>query len=108
EGKNGGILNAATLQGNVGSGVVLSGAGSVILGGAYTIDQPLTIPAGNFLSLGGTFFLTAPISAAAATVYITGTLDNTGKTLALDASTGSWVMRGGTIKSGTIQTAGGA
>ncbi len=32
------------------------------------------------------------------TVNLTGTLDNTGTTLALDATTGSWNLVGGTLK----------
>ena len=42
------------------------------------------------------------------TVNLTGTLDNTGTTLALTAATGSWDLLGGTITGGTVTEAGGA
>ena len=38
---------------------------------------------------------------------LTGTLDNTGSTLALDSRTGGWNVFGGTIIGGTITTSGG-
>ena len=37
-----------------------------------------------------------------------GTLDNTGTTLALDATTGSWNLLGGTINGGTLSESGGS
>ena len=37
---------------------------------------------------------------------VTGTLDNTGSTLALDSRTGGWNVAGGTIIGGTITTSG--
>ena len=37
---------------------------------------------------------------------VTGTLDNTGNTLALDSRTGGWNVAGGTIVGGTITTSG--
>ena len=37
---------------------------------------------------------------------LTGTLDNTGTTLALDATTGSWNLAGGTLKGGTLTRVG--
>ena len=46
---------------------------------------------------------------AGGTVVIDGTLNNTGHTLTLDSTTGSWsVTYGGTIQGGTITTANGA
>ncbi len=41
------------------------------------------------------------------TVALRGTLDNTGDVLTLDAATGSWSMRGGTIRGGTLNLADG-
>ena len=51
-------------------------------------------PAGNFSRTGGT-------------VNLTGTLDNTGGTLALDGRTGGWNVAGGTVIGGSITTSGG-
>src|SRR5439155_18973775 len=42
------------------------------------------------------------------TVKLTGQLDNTGATLALNAQSGSWIQEGGTIKGGRLATSGGA
>ena len=39
---------------------------------------------------------------------LVGTLDNTGTTLALNATTGSWNLVGGTLKGGTLSESGGA
>lgn len=41
-------------------------------------------------------------------VNITGTLDNTGNTLLLDETTGSWTLKGGTILGGRVIGGGGA
>ena len=41
-------------------------------------------------------------------VNLVGTLDNTGTTLALNATTGSWNLTGGTLKGGTLSQTGGA
>ena len=35
-------------------------------------------------------------------------MDNTSNTLVLNASTGPWLMNGGTIRGGVVQTSGGA
>src|SRR4029079_10377068 len=40
-------------------------------------------------------------------VNVTGTLDNTGTTLPLNATTGSWNLAGGTISGGTVTFAAG-
>jgi hypothetical protein len=57
--------------------------------------------------LGATFTLAAlgTFTRTGGTVYLTGTLNNTG-TLALDNTTGSWDLDGGTINGGTISTPG--
>src|SRR5205823_3554050 len=41
-------------------------------------------------------------------VNLTGTLDNTGTTFTLDASTGSWNLVGGTLKEGVYTASGGS
>ena len=41
------------------------------------------------------------------TVNLTGTLNNTGATLTLNATTGSWNLAGGTINGGTLAFADG-
>ena len=61
------------------------------------------------LNLGGTF-ATPTLGTVASTggaVNVTGTLTNTGSTLTLDATTGSWRLVGGTIVGGTVATTSG-
>ncbi|MES2736198.1 MAG: Ig-like domain-containing protein [Verrucomicrobiota bacterium] len=71
--------------------VNLSGTGKLTMGGDFTQTQ-----LGTLNRTGGT-------------VNIAGTLDNTGKTLALNAATGSWNMTfSGKILGGTLTTADGA
>ncbi len=107
EAKNSGLLNVATLVGNLGSNVSLATGGSISLGGSYTIDRPMIVPNGTNLYLGGTPTLGDPeIIASTGNVYITGLLDNTNKVLLQNSVTGSWTVLGGTIKGGTVQTSG--
>ena len=93
---NGATLKTAGTWSNTGTMNVQAGA-TLNLGGSYTtaglgIFAPA--PAGSFSRTGGT-------------VNLTGTLDNTGSTLALDSRTGGWNVFGGTIIGGTITTSGG-
>ena len=57
----------------------------------------------SVLNLGGTF-VTAGLNVqqTGGTVNLTGTLNNTGATLTLNATTGSWNLAGGTISGGTL------
>ncbi len=125
---DGGILVINVMTGNVGATEIANG-GHLDLDGAYTLNQPLAVPEGTTLTLRGTWTNSTTLSAANATVNLdgqftlsdlgtfnrsggtvnlTGTLDNTGTTLALDAGTGDWQLNGGTIVNGTITTADGA
>jgi len=92
-------------------------AGTLGFGGAWSNDAggppitPGTIQvAGGTLNLGGSFH-TADIGAitrSGGTIAITGALDNTGATFALDDTTGSWNMASGSITGGTVQATGSA
>jgi RHS repeat-associated protein len=127
---NGGSLSILSLQGSLGS-LSLSGSGSsASLGGSYTIDQGLTVPASDTVSLGGTWSSAAPMnisgtlnlggsfstagldlpqfSNSGGQVNLTGILDNSGTTLPLTSATGSWYLKGGTIDGGSITGAVGA
>jgi hypothetical protein len=61
------------------------------------------------VNLGGVFTLPAlgQFTRSDGIVNLVGTLDNTGTTLALNATTGSWNLSGGTIKNGTLNASGG-
>jgi hypothetical protein len=66
---------------------------------------------GGRLELDGTFtFEDAGTfsSASGGAVVLVGTLDNTGRTLALTAATGSLQVDGGTVQGGRVETTGGA
>ena len=69
-----------------GSGGIAVGGGTINLGGEFP-----TGAVSNLERTGGV-------------VNLTGRLDNTGATLALDATTGSWTLDGGTILGGTVAT----
>jgi hypothetical protein len=85
----GGTLTLAGSSGNIGSVTVSDSR--IRIAGSYTTAQLLSINQTNVtLSLSG------------------GNLDNTGQTLALDATTGSMPLEGGTILNGTISATGGA
>ena len=104
-----GWINQGTLQ--VDNGATLNTAGT------WSNTGKINVQAGATLNLGGSFttaglgiFAPAPagsFSRTGGTVNVTGTLDNTGSTLALDSRTGGWNVFGGTIIGGTITTSGG-
>jgi len=96
------FTNEGTLQAN---------AGMIDIGGDWTNSGTLAVSGGGELNLGGTFTLAdlGTLTRTGGTVNIIGTLDNTGTTLALDATRGSWNLEwGGTIKGGTVIASGGA
>ncbi len=97
-----GTLDSVTLTADV----AVSGSGFLSLAGSWSNLGRLTLYGGN-LNLGGTFTMAqlGDFHQYGGTVSITGTLDNTGHTLALDGPTGSWQLAGGTIVGGTISTA---
>lgn len=110
EAKNGGSLSIMhpTVWNNSGR-IEASGGGTLTLEGAWrntgTIDvNQVTV------SLGGTFKLAdlAAFRRVGGTVTLAGALDLQGGILALNAATGSWGFRGGTIKDGTITESEGA
>jgi hypothetical protein len=111
----------------------VSGGATLSLGGAFTLGSTSQVSAINStlnlgdsgnawsnhgtitatsstVNLGGDFTLAAlgSFARSGGTVNLTGTLDNTGTTLALTAATGSWDLLGGTLKGGTVTEAGGA
>ena len=129
-GSNGGSLYVRGLAGNVGVATLEgTGSGLALNGTNYVVDLGITAPAGTALTLSGTWtnaggitinnstvnlggnFTLASLGTfnrTGGTVNLTGTLDNTGTTLALDAVTGSWQLAGGTIKGGTVSCSGGS
>ena len=89
--ENAATLNLEGVMTTASLGTLSLTGGTVYLGGTITNDGTL----GNLLR-GATF------------LYLTGILDNTGSTLALNDSTGSLYLEGGTIDGGIVTTAGSA
>jgi hypothetical protein len=83
---------------------------SISLSGHWSNTGTIRALNGGILNLGGTFTRSGlgSFSAAGGKMNLTGTLDNTGATLALSPATGSLTVIGGTIIGGTITGSGGA
>lgn len=93
-------------------GAVAASLGTIQLSatGYTNAGGTLAVSGSGILNLGGTFTQASlgPITRSGGTVNLTGTLDNTGGTLALNVATGSWNLSNGTIKGGTVTGSGGA
>ncbi len=85
-------------------GLVHATGGALTLLGSWDNNGTLEIDDAT-LNLDGTFRLDdlGTVDRAGGTVNLKGTLDNSGTTLLLDASTGSWVLDGGSINNGVIE-----
>ncbi len=100
-----------TLAGSWTNNGTISGAANATLNlgtnGAGSNVATITAAATATVNLGGTFTLSAPgiLTTTGATVNIVGTLTNTGSTLALTNTSGTWRLLGGTIDGGTVTTA---
>jgi len=76
-------------------------------GTQWTNEGTIQESGGGFLKLGGVNFTNrGTIIGSSAITYVDGILDNTGKTLALNSSTGTWYLLGGEIIGGTVTTTG--
>ena len=102
-----------------GSSFTNTGTMEAVNGGILTLNDNWTNSGGTLhidanaastVNLGGSFTTAGigTINRAGGVVNLTGTLDNTGTTLTLNAVTGSWNFSNGTINGGTVAFAGGA
>src|SRR5262249_44366370 len=109
-----------------GQTLTLSAAGDVFInqGAWQSIDGGTLVLAANWLNngtitgagtnsavnLGGTFTADSigTLNHVSGIVNIAGSLNNTGRTLALNDTTGTWILSNGTINGGIITTADGA
>ncbi len=131
--KNGGRMaihsanwsNAGTINAEAGSDLSLNGG--------WVNSGTITVGAGSTFTLNGDWSNTGTIQAAnttvnlnnsanaiitlaklgnfsrvGATMNLLGTLENDGQTLPLDATSGNWILKGGTIRGGTVTQTGGA
>jgi hypothetical protein len=99
--------NSATWSNN---GTIKVNASTLNLRGQSASMGNITISGSQFNILGT--FTTAQIRGIYSSTQVNlgngGLLDNAGDTLALDATTGSWTLAGGTISGGTYAASGGA
>ena len=97
------VINQGTINAD-------TAGGTLKMDGANWSNAGLITATAGTIQLGGTFGLTGggTISSNGGLVDLTGTLNNAGSTLSLNATTGSWRLAGGTISGGTIATSGGA
>jgi hypothetical protein len=120
-----GIIRGGTIMATGGVGLVAAGGtldgvvleadttitnnSSLTFTGAWVNKGNITLNIGT-LSLGGVFSLDelGAYHRSNGTINLTGTLDNRGRTLALDGNTGSWQVLGGTIDGGIVTTSEGA
>ena len=98
---------AATSFTNSGTSHALNGA-TLSINSANWSSTATIAETNSVLNLGGTF-VTAGLNVqqTGGTVNLTGTLNNTGATLTLNATTGSWNLAGGTINGGILAFADG-
>ena len=82
---------------------------TLTLNGTWSNTSTINV-AGGTLNLGGTFTVAGlgTYTRTGGAVNLTGTLDNTGTALALDAASGSWNLLGGTLKNGTLSASDGS
>ncbi len=99
-----------TLNGNwTNSGVLTVVNGTLNLNGVWTNLGTISVD-NTSANLGGSFTLAAlgTFNRVGGAVYLTGTLDNTNTTLSLNGIDDSWILYGGEVEGGTIDTTNGA
>jgi hypothetical protein len=92
---------------NQGTARAINGGTLTLLGGwSNSNGGTLVVESGGTLNLGGTFTTAdvAPLNRTGGTVNVTGVLNNTGATLTLGATLGSFNLVNGTINGGVVET----
>ncbi|MBI3417533.1 MAG: Ig-like domain-containing protein [Verrucomicrobia bacterium] len=107
--KNGASLSIRATTWNNAGVINATGAGALTLTDAWTNTGSINAD-GATVNLGGSFTLAqlGAFKRTDGTVNLSGLLNLTGDTLALNATTGSWIINGGTILGGAVTTSGGA
>src|SRR5207253_10583465 len=109
------LVNTGTIETSNGGSLSLSCAswsnahtlrandGTLTLEGAWMNSGTIGVT-NAIVNLGGTIALAAlgEFNRSGGTVNLTGVLDLKGETLTLDASTGPWIVNGGTMRSGKV------
>jgi len=106
-GSNGGDVRLFDPWTNTGQ-ITIVGGGTLTLNGTWQ-NQGTVTSVDSTVNLDGTFTLAAlgTFDRTGGTVNLTGTFDNA-TNLLLDATTGSWVLRGGTIVGGEVDATDGS
>ena len=96
-----GLLTVSNLVANTGQ--IQAMGGTLTLNGGWTLAGVLELM-DSTVNLGGSFTISdlSGFDRTGGTVNLTGTLNNTGSILALNASTGTWNLAGGQITGGTV------
>ncbi len=95
--------SSGTLQASGGGALTLGGTG--LIRGTFNVSDATLNLAGSFAT---SDLNLSSFTRIGGTVNLTGTLNNSGTTLALNAATGSWTLLGGTITGGTVSVSGDA
>jgi hypothetical protein len=89
------------------AGAITATGGVLSLAGMWSSAGTIT-ETNATVNLGGSFSSNAfSIARTGGTINVTGSMDNTGNTITLNAATGSWNLSGGTITGGTLAFTGG-
>jgi RHS repeat-associated protein len=105
-GGNAGASGTGATGINAAGGVLQAAGGSTLTLGTAWSNAGTIVVTNSTLNLWGSF-TTAGLGSytpTGSTINLTGTLDNTGATLILDAATGSWNLVGGTLDGGALAT----
>ena len=92
------------------AGLIQASNATLNLSGSWSNQTGQITVNNSLLNLGGSFTTAGlgAITRTGGTVDLTGSLNNATDTLTLDAASGSWNLRGGTITGGTVNTSGGS
>ncbi len=113
---NGDTLSIEGAWSNAATGKITATNATLDLGDQYSSSTSAWSNAGTItgtnstINLGGVFTQTSAgsVTQTGSTINLVGTLNNTGSTLALNGSTGSWNLDGGTVMGGSYSASGGA
>jgi hypothetical protein len=109
EARNGGSLTVGGGSGWSSSGTITADAATVSFSTAWSNSGTISSQNNSTVNLGGSFTRSGlgTFNRSGGIVNLTGTLNNSGAELTLDAASGSWRLLGGTINGGTINFADG-
>ncbi len=93
---------------NTGTLAATNGATLHVTAPSWSSTGTVSVSGNSTVNLGGTFTSVGTIARSGGSINLTGTWDNTGKAVTLNATTGDVRFVGGTFKGGTVNFGGGA